>query len=187
MKFRDELLQEMLYQEGDVLSPVPEGRKRQLDDLQAVVKVFPELAALHLCLQVLVGGRDDSNIHPHRLRVSHSLEFLFLEDPQEAQLHPRRNVADLVEEKGAPVGLLKPPDPVAHGTGKGAFHMSEELTFQEVFRQGRAVHLDQRPMASPAYIVQRLGDELFSCPAFSGDQDGRLDVGKALYEGVNLP
>src|SRR5512146_2034397 len=70
MKLCVELLQEVHHEDGDVFSSVPEGRQGHLHDLQAVVKVLAKLAPSYLLPKVLVGCRDDPDIHLDRLRVS---------------------------------------------------------------------------------------------------------------------
>ena len=50
--------------------------------------------------------------------------------------------------------------------------MAEELAFEQVLGQGRAVDRDQRPAARDVAEVNRLGDELLAGAGFAGDQDG---------------
>jgi hypothetical protein len=48
--------------------------------------------------------------------------------------------------------------------------MAEKLAFQKGFRQGGTVDLDKRIFATRAVVVDGIGDELFSCSAFTGDE-----------------
>ena len=55
----------------------------------------------------------------------------FLERPQQLDLHARRDLADLVQQEGAPVGGLEQAGPVVAGAGEGAPHVAEQLALQE--------------------------------------------------------
>jgi len=45
-----------------------------------------------------------------RLIAAHALKFPLLQKSEELDLYGRGQIADLVEEKGSPVRLLKPAD-----------------------------------------------------------------------------
>ncbi len=66
-----------------------------------------------------------------------------LQNVQELGLHLGRNLADLIEEDGAPVGELEPADSLGDGACEGPFFVTEELTFDEAGRQRAAVDLDE--------------------------------------------
>ena len=68
------------------------------------------------------------------------------------------------------VGQLEPALALPVRPGKGAPFMAEELAFDETFRNGRAVDLDQggaHPLGQP---VDLRGDKLLAGAAFPGDQ-----------------
>ena len=62
-------------------------------------------------------------------------------------LQGQGQLADLVEEDGAAVRLFEAAHPGHHRAGEGAFLVTEQFALQQVFRQGGAVHLDERPVA----------------------------------------
>jgi hypothetical protein len=56
-----------------------------------------------------VGGAEDAHIHRRLGRVAEAAELLFLDRPQQLDLHRQRQIAHLVEEQRAPVGRLEKP------------------------------------------------------------------------------
>ena len=100
---------------------------------------------------------------------------------------PKRDLADLVEQQGAPAGLLESPLPLAVGAGEGASLVAEELAFQQVFRERGAVDLDQAAGPGGVAEMDGLGHQLLAGPRLAGDQDraGRrgdpLDAGEDLH------
>src|SRR5262249_46625043 len=93
---------------------------------------------------------------------------------QEFRLQLERNLANLVEKQRAAVGDLEPPDLLGDGAGKGAFLVAEELTFEEARRNGGAVDLDERPLASATAVMDGPGNQLLAGPGFAEDQNGRV-------------
>ena len=55
-------------------------------------------------------------------------------------------VAHFIQENVTPVGGLEASQAGAVRSGKGSFHVAEELAFQQRFVQGGAVYLDKRPL-----------------------------------------
>ena len=51
------------------------------------------------------------------------------------------------------MGQLEAPFAFVCGAGEGAFFVSEEFAFHEVFRQSRAVELDERAVFSGRIFV----------------------------------
>ena len=73
-------------------------------------EVFAELPLANHRFQIAVGGGDDAHVHGNRLRAADALEGLLLEHAQELHLRAGRQVADLVQEERALVGLLEAAD-----------------------------------------------------------------------------
>jgi hypothetical protein len=68
---------EVLHQQRDILNPLPQGRKVDRNDVQAVVQVCSKLLVRHQLRKVLVGRCDHPNVDPNRLAAAQALEFLF--------------------------------------------------------------------------------------------------------------
>ena len=69
-----------------------------------------------------------------------------LEHREELGLQLQREIADLVEEDRAPVGHLEEPLAGLLGVGEGALLVAEQLALDQRARQGRAVHVHERPV-----------------------------------------
>ncbi len=85
------------------------------------------------------------------------------------------------------MGLLEQPGAVGGGTGESALQVPEELGLEQVFRQGSAIHGDERAVRTVPERVKRAGDETFSGAGFSRQKDGHLGVGDALDEVEQCP
>ena len=55
-------------------------------DIQSVVEILAEIVVLNLVLQVLVRGRDDTDINMNSLPAADPFKFLFLKDTQHLRL-----------------------------------------------------------------------------------------------------
>src|SRR6185503_15956652 len=106
--------------------------------------------------------------------AAHALELLFLEDAQELGLQVGRDLADLVQQERAAVGELEAT--LAHlvRAGEGAALVTEELRLEQLLRQRRAVHADERTVLARAVLVDVVRDALFARSALAGDQDRAL-------------
>src|SRR6266513_2817527 len=69
------------------------------------------------------------------------------------------------------VGALEIAGMSLIGAGKGALLMSEQFALNEGFREGRAVDLNERFVASWAVLVDDSGDQFFPGAGFSVNQD----------------
>ena len=85
-----------------------------------------------------------------------------LQHAQQPGLGLERHVADLVEEQGAALGLLEPPDLARIGAGERALLVTEQLALDQLARDRRHVDRDERPAAALAVVVDRLGDQFFA-------------------------
>ena len=84
------------------------------------VEVLAKSAPLHLGQCVAVGRGDDADVDRHLFRAAHSLELALLEDAHELRLQVFRQLADLVEEERAAVGLFENALPGGDRAGESA-------------------------------------------------------------------
>ena len=56
--------------------------------------------------------------------------------------------------------------------------MAEELVLEQLFRNGRAVHADERAVAASAQVVDRARTQLLSGSRFAGDEYRRAGGGE---------
>ena len=103
-----------------------------------MVQVLAEIAAGDGVGQVAVGGRDQPNVDLDRF-VGANPDDLALSRARKLDLRAQGDVADLVEEEGAAVGVLEPAFPLPVGAGERPLDVAEELAFQDVI--GNAAQL----------------------------------------------
>ena len=87
-----------------------------------------------------------------------------------------RHVADLVEEQRAAIRLTKCARAVCAGAGERAFDMTEQLAFQQLGRNRRAIHGDERFGVPATVLMQSARHKLLARPGFAQDQNCRIAV-----------
>jgi hypothetical protein len=73
-----------------------------------------------------------------------ALVFAFLEEAEELRLDLHGKVADFVEKQRAPFGHFETAFLGGMRAGEGAFLVAEQLRLDEILRQRRAAHFDER-------------------------------------------
>src|SRR5262245_10816908 len=101
------LLREVPCQKRNVLGSLAQRRQLDADHVDAEIQVLAETPLLDHPRQRLVACRDDANIDLDRLRPTDALEATLLEHTQQLDLHRGWDLADLIEEERAAVGLLE--------------------------------------------------------------------------------
>src|SRR5690606_33971321 len=86
----------------------------------------------------------------------------------------QRQVADLVQEQRAAVGLLEPAGLGAGGAGEGALLVAEQLGLDQRFGEGAAVDRHEGTVAALAETVDVPCHQLLAGPGLADDQEGRL-------------
>src|SRR5690349_10087405 len=112
------LLNEPLSQEPYIVRPFAQGRQMQHDPLESKIQIFPEPAFDHATMKILVGGRDNSDIHGSGVGIADTVKRLFLKHPQEFALMIEAKIADLVEKKRPLMGQLEIAFPVDECAGE---------------------------------------------------------------------
>jgi hypothetical protein len=168
-----ELLQEVDDEERDVLLALAQRRHVQRHHVETVEEVLAKAAGGDLLLERLVRRGDHAHVDLDHLGAADARDDVLLQHAQHLGLGGEAHVADLVEEQGAAVGLLELPRAVPDGTGEGAAHVPEQLALDQLRRDGRAVHLDERPVAARRLAVNRARDELLAGAVLAGDEHAR--------------
>ena len=108
-----------------------------------------------------------------RLVAADALEGPLLQHAQQLDLRALGNLADLVEEERAAVGLLEAPLAPRDRAGERAALVAEELALEQPLGERRAVQADERLVRARRRGVDRLGDELLAGAALAGDEHAR--------------
>ena len=101
--------EEVVDEEVDVLLALAQRRDQDRQHVEAVEEVLAEAARLRLGGEVAVRRRDDADVDLDVLRVAEAADRLLLQHAQQLHLEVERQLADLVEEERAAVGLLEEP------------------------------------------------------------------------------
>src|SRR6185436_17840151 len=96
---------------------------------------------------------------------------LLLDHREELGLHVRRQLADLVEEDGAAVGLDEEAAARAVGAREGAFGVAEELALEKLLGNGAAVHRQERAFRAARALVDPAREHALAGAALAGDED----------------
>ena len=94
--------------------------------------------------ELLVRRRDHAHVHADARLPADRLDDLLLKRSQHLRLRLQAHVADFVQEQRAAGRRLELAAPIGDGAGERASHVAEELRLDELFRQRRAVDLDER-------------------------------------------
>ena len=181
MVFLGHVRAELAEQQRNVVFAFAQGRDIDRNLLQAVVEVFAETASPHSCHQVDIGGGHDADIYFQCSGGTHGDDLAVLEHTQQLHLHRQGQLANLVEENGAAVGLLEIAFAVLFGTGESPFHMAEQLALDGAFGYGAAVHGNQSAplfgMFAQAVLVDDAREDVFAHAALAGDEDAEVGGG----------
>src|SRR5439155_20195304 len=119
--------QEIIGELWNVRAPIAKRRHLDTNDVEPVVEVLAELAALHVFFDVAIGCRDDAHVDALLRGSTNGANLPFLKDAKKLHLRLRRELADLVEKNGAAVGFSADSERALRRAGEGAFVVAEEL------------------------------------------------------------
>src|SRR5882757_4587911 len=114
-------------QRRNIFAAVAQGGQRQMDDVQAMVKIFAEAAFADEREQLHVGSGDDADVDLDLLGATEAHEFALLNYAKKLGLCFRADGGDFVEEDGALIGDFEETFFGGNGASKSAFDMAEEL------------------------------------------------------------
>src|SRR3954464_7196534 len=103
----------------------------QLDDLEPVVEVLPEIASRDAVGEIAVGGGHDAYVDAPALVLADASNLALLQGPQELDLHGGGHLADFVEQQRSAVRRFEQPWAVAGRARERASRMAEELALEQ--------------------------------------------------------
>jgi hypothetical protein len=189
---RSQTRHEVTDEKGNIAPAISKRWQRDGKYIEPVEEVAAESTLADFVGQVAVRRRHDSHVDIDRARVPKPLDLPFLNDPEKAWLQFERQLADLVQKHGAPIGQLESTDLRRIGPGERSAFAAEQLAFDERCRQGRAVDDDERPVAAGAEMVDSSGQKFFAGSCFTAQEDrciGRrhlLGSKDGVFEGIAL-
>src|SRR5689334_6052099 len=104
------------------------------------------------------------------MRAADALELPLLNHPQQLALQRQRQLSNLVEKKRSSFGELHFSLLLGHGTGERPSLVAEQLAFEELVPERRAVDRDEGPPRAAAVGVNRPGRQLFAGARLADDE-----------------
>ncbi|MCY1222594.1 hypothetical protein D9M72_346920 [compost metagenome] len=170
-------LDEGTHQNRDVFLAPTQRRDGDREDVEAVIEVLAEPALAHFVDQVLVGGRDQPHIDPVRMARADRLDLALLHGTQELHLHFERQVADLVEEQGAAVGIDELAGVFFRRAGKGALFVAEENALDQVMRDRATIDGDEGLADPVARRLDGAGHHFLADAGLAFEHDRNVGLG----------
>src|SRR5262245_954880 len=161
-------------QQRNVFGAITKWRDLNWNHGKAEVQVLSEVSFFDFFFEVLVGRGDDPYVDFDRTSRSKSFDFALLQHSQYFGLCLGAHVADFVEKDRAAVGLFELADLFLRRSRKRSLLVAEQLRLDQLFRNSRAIDLNE-PLAAPqAVAVDRSSHELFADPALALNQHGGI-------------
>src|SRR5882757_2916713 len=136
-------IDEVLDQQGNVFSSLPERRNLNRKNVEAVKQIAPKFTLNDGSLQVAIGGGDDTRIGSDGLIATHTLKLPLLEHMQQRNLSFRWQFTHLVKEDGAFFRKLEPTQSPLRCPRKSPFLMTEQLRCNQGSRNCSTIHTDE--------------------------------------------
>src|SRR5882724_2493806 len=169
-----EVSQECFSHWQQIIFPIAQWWNADLEYLEAVVQVFPELSALDLLPQVSIGRGDDADLRLHRLGAAQALELALLQHPQKLRLRRGAHLAHLVEEQHATRRQLELAWLGLDRAGKGTAFVPEQLRFEQLFGERGTVDGHERAVLARRRSVNEPRHHLLPCAGLPLKQDRRV-------------
>ena len=119
-----------------------------------------------------MGRGDEPHVDLHRLARADGEDLSRFEGAEELHLEIAGEVADLVEEEGAAVGLEEEALRIRCCPRERAPLVTEQRRLEERRRDRAAVHRDERRLRAPALLVDEAREDLLSRAGLAGEEDG---------------
>ena len=162
-----EALHEVLREQQDVAAARTQRRQLDVDHVQPVEQILAKQVLVHRGLEIAVGGGDDARVERHLGFAAHRTHPPLLQCAQQLGLQRHRQLADLVHEQRARVGLHEQARARVARVRERALDVTEQLALQQRIRHRRAVHRDEAPGCARAALVKRVRDQLFASAALA--------------------
>ncbi len=163
----------------DVADPVPKRGQLDAPDREAEEEVVAEAPRSHFAIEVAARRREDSHVDAQPLAAAHPLHLASLDGAQEPRLQREIELAELVEQERAAVGLLERAATLDEGPGERAPLVTEQRGLEQRGGDRRAVEDHERPAGPRARAVEHLGEDLFACAGLALDDDRNVARGEA--------
>ncbi|CEL31694.1 hypothetical protein SRM1_05063 [Pseudomonas fluorescens] len=158
------------------ITALTQRRQRHFQAVEPVIQILAKTAVLDSLQKIAVSRTDDPHVDSFRLAADrHHLPVL--KHAQETGLQGQRHVADFIKEQCAAIGLLKfAAHAVLARAGKTASAIAEQLTFDQAFRNRRAIEGNEGFARALTGLMHGLGESLFAGARFTIDQQRHITL-----------
>ena len=146
-------------------------RDANVDDIQAIKKVFSESLFFNFFVEVFVSCSQNPHIGVDRTCSAEALELAILQNSQQFHLKCWTDLADLIEKQRSSIGQFKSAFLPAVRAGESSLLISEQFRFEESVRKRGAAHLNQRLQSSRRRGMNRVGDHFLAGSTLACDQN----------------
>ena len=159
----------------DIVRPLPQRGDADFHRIQTPQQVLTERALPHQLGQILVGGGQNAHVHRAVFLPADGEDALAFHRCEDLGLQLQRHVPNLIQEQRAAVGQFKKAlFSLGGGVGKGIGRIAEELGFQKLLGDGRAVDHQEGAVAPAAEAVNVFRQHGLAGTGFTQQQDGQL-------------
>ena len=123
-------LHETFSQRQNLVLALAQRWKLQVHRVDAIVQVLAESAVLYHLWNVAVGSTDKTDINRYLFGIADTHDSTILQHAQEFGLQVQWDIANLIEEECAAVGLLELTHMVGMCIGESTFDMSEQFALE---------------------------------------------------------
>ena len=106
--------------------------------------------------------REHAHVHPDRRLRADRHDLVLLQGAEQPRLQAGRDVADLVEEQRAAVGLAEEAGTRGAGAREGPPHVAEQLALEQPFGERGAVDRHEPPVGALGEVVDGAGHQLLA-------------------------
>src|SRR6516164_2281554 len=164
-------LRKVFHQHGDVLFATSQRWHIDGKHIKPVKQVASEGSCVDSCLQVAVGGGDNTHVNGDGLIPADALKLALLQYTQQGNLRFGGKISDLVEEEGAAFRELETPQTPLCCTGESAFLVAEEFGSNQRRRYRCTIYTHEGSGGPWRPFVNGPGDQFLSSAGFSGDEN----------------
>ncbi len=141
-----------------VVAPLAQWRQLDLQQIEPEIQIGTKHALLDERVQVAMRRGDHANVDRGRAPRSEFHHFALLQHAQQSALQRCRHFADFIEKDRPRMRDFEQPRVAAAPcAGERPLLVAEQFTFDQPFRQGRAIERDE--------WVARAGGSHYECPA----------------------
>src|SRR5580704_6774525 len=90
---------EMLHEQRNVIRALAQGRNRDWENIQAVIKIAAKLLLQNHLFQIAMGRGHNPNVNFFRPRTAQPLELALLQDAKELGLQLQWDITDLIQKQ----------------------------------------------------------------------------------------